>query len=137
MKGGQYPDYQLRLYRKDKVHFELKDVHEQAIVEGEKGYLKNAMLHYPYPDFIAYLVKWRRYNNVFAKQIKDQLAHKSTPFKIYKGIDYLILRPVYWFFLTFGRHKGFVDLWSGFVFSFFSSLRFPLSYLHHFKVKDA
>ena len=36
MKGGQYPDYQLRLYRKGKVHFELKDVHEQAIVEGEK-----------------------------------------------------------------------------------------------------
>lgn len=137
MKGGQYPDYQLRLYRRDRVHFALKDVHEQAIVEGGIGHLKSPMLHYPYPDFNAYLVKWRRYNDVFARQIKEELAEKSIPFKMYKALDYLAIRPVYWFFLTFGRHKGFVDLWSGFVFSFFSSLRFPSSYLNHFKVKDA
>src|SRR3990167_7415405 len=83
MKGGQYPDYQLRLYRRGKVHFELKDVHEQAIVEGEKGYLKSAMLHYPYKNFSAYLLKWNRYNDVFATQIKEEFSKKSLIAKLF------------------------------------------------------
>lgn len=129
MKGGQYPDYQLRLYRNGKVHFKLKDVHEQAIVEGEKGYLKSAMLHYPYKDFSAYLVKWKRYNDVFATQIKEEREKKGFLFKVKEFFDYLIVKPIFWFIWTFGRHKGFVDLWSGFVFSFYSAIRFPTSYI--------
>lgn len=129
MKGGQYPDYQLRLYRRGKVHFELKDVHEQAIVEGEKKNLKNAMLHYPYKDFRAYLLKWNRYNDVFATQIKEEFVKKSLSAKLFGGLNYLIIKPTWWFFWTQIRHKGIYDLWSGIVFSFFSALRFPVSYL--------
>ncbi len=132
MKGGQYPDYQLRLYRRGKVHFELKDVHEQAIVEGEKGYLKSSMLHYPYKDFPAYLLKWRRYNDVFATQIKENFSKKSLFAKLFGGLDYLLIKPAWWFFWTQIRHKGIYDLWSGAVFSFFSALRFPVSYLKSF-----
>ena len=132
MKGGQYPDYQLRLYRKGKVHFELKDVHEQAIVEGEKEYLKNAMLHYPYKNFSAYLLKWERYNDVFATQIKEEFMGKSLIKKFIGAISYLIVKPVWWFFWTLLRHKGIYDLWSGTIFSFFSALRFPISYVKSF-----
>ena len=132
MKGGQYPDYQLRLYRKGKVHFELKDVHEQAIVEGEKEYLKNAMLHYPYKNFSAYLLKWERYNDVFATQIKEEFMGKSLIKKFIGAISYLIVKPVWWFFWTLLRHKGIYDLWSGTIFSFFSALRFPVSYVKSF-----
>ena len=132
MKGGQYPDYQLRLYRNKKVHFALKDVHEQAIVEGEVGHMKNAMLHYPYKDFSAYLLKWRRYNDVFASQIKDELKSKSMFKKMWAFFDYLVIKPTWWFFWTVLRHKGIYDLWSGVAFSFFSALRFPVSYLKSF-----
>lgn len=132
MKGGQYPDYQLRLYRNGKVHFELKDVHEQAIVEGEKGYLKEAMLHYPYKSFANYLFKWQRYNDVFASQIKEELSRKSLLGKIFGAVDYLIIKPAWWFFWTLLRHKGIYDLWSGVIFSFFSALRFPASYIKSF-----
>lgn len=132
MKGGQYPDYQLRLYRRGKVHFELKDVHEQAIVEGEKKNLKNAMLHYPYKDFSSYLLKWRRYNVVFATQIKEEFSKKSFLEKLFGGLDYLLIKPTWWFFWTQIRHKGIYDLWSGIVFSLFSALRFPASYLKSF-----
>ena len=63
MKGGQYPDYTLRFYRKGKGKLPQKDVHEQAVVEGKVGYLKEALLHYPYKDFSHYIRKWNLYND--------------------------------------------------------------------------
>lgn len=129
LKGGQYPDYTLRFYKKGKGKLPQKDVHEQAVVDGEVGYLKNPLLHYPYENFSAYIIKWNRYNNLLATQIKDKLKGKNYLFKIFNAVDYLLIKPTYWFLLTYIRHKGFVDLWQGFVFSFFSSFRFQVSYI--------
>ncbi len=134
MKGGQYPDYTLRLYRNGRGHLPQKDVHEQAVVEGEVGYLKTALLHYPYKDFAFYLKKWNRYNDFIAVQIKDDLKNKNIIQKITFGIDYLIVKPIYWLLLTFIRHKGFMDSWQGFTFSLFSALRFPVSYIKYIGV---
>src|ERR1035437_9348584 len=60
MKGGQYPDFQLRFYRNGKGRLPQKDVHEQAVVDGKVGYLKSALWHYPYKNFSPYLNKWTR-----------------------------------------------------------------------------
>src|SRR5690606_27310163 len=70
MKGGQYPDYTVRLYKKGKGRLPQKDVHEQAVIEGKVGYLKEALLHYPYEDFGHYYAKWNKYNDLFARQIQ-------------------------------------------------------------------
>jgi glycosyltransferase involved in cell wall biosynthesis len=129
MKGGQYPDYTLRFYRNGKGRLPQKDVHEQAVVEGKTGYLKSALLHYPYENFSHYLNKWDRYNKLFAVQIKDEQEKKNLPTKFYYALMYLVVKPVHWFLLTYIRHKGFVDSWQGFVFSLFSALRFPVSYI--------
>jgi glycosyltransferase involved in cell wall biosynthesis len=129
MKGGQYPDYTLRFYRNGKGRLPQKDVHEQAVVEGKTGYLKSALLHYPYKDFRHYLNKWTRYNKFFAGQIKEDMASKNLLQKLYYAIIYLLIKPIYWFLLTYIRHKGFVDSWQGFTFSLFSALRFPVSYI--------
>ena len=131
MKGGQYPDYTLRLYRRGKGRLPQKDVHEQAEVEGKVGYLKSALLHYPYKSFGFYLSKWNRYNNFIAGQIKEDLVKRGLAYRIFAGIKYLILSPTYWFLLTYFRHKGFYDSWQGFVFSLFSALRFPVSYIKY------
>lgn len=129
MKGGQYPDYTLRFYKNGKGRLPQKDVHEQAVVEGEVGYLKNALLHYPYDSFSAYITKWNRYNNLFASQINDKLKGRSFLYEIFSAADYLLIKPAYWFLITYIRHKGFVDSWQGLVFSFFSAFRFQVSYI--------
>ncbi|PIP74696.1 MAG: hypothetical protein CO135_01490 [Candidatus Levybacteria bacterium CG_4_9_14_3_um_filter_35_16] len=131
MKGGQYPDYTLRFYRKGKGKLPQKDVHEQAEVEGKVGYLKEALLHYPYKDFSHYFKKWNVYNNFFARQIKEELKTKNIFQKTFAFFDYLLIKPIYWFLLAYFRHKGFMDLWQGFVFSLFSALRFPVSYIKY------
>lgn len=126
MKGGQYPDYTLRFYRKGKGRLPQKDVHEQAIVEGEVGYLKNPLIHMADPQFSRYFKRWQRYTSFIAKQLKENGVKCYNPIV---GIKYLLVLPVWWFLLTYIRHKGFMDSWQGFVFSFFSALRFPAAYI--------
>ncbi|MEK7092262.1 MAG: glycosyltransferase family 2 protein [Patescibacteria group bacterium] len=128
-KGGQYPDYTLRLYKRGKGRLPQKSVHEQAEVQGEVGYLKNPLIHMADPQFSRYLSRFDRYTNLIAKEYADQ---KLAVNPLVTGNQMLIL-PLWWFFLSYVRHKGFVDSWQGFVFSFFSALRFPVSYVKYIK----
>ena len=131
MKGGQYPDYTLRLYRRGKGGLPQKDVHEQANVEGRVGYLSSPLLHYPYQNFSSYIHKWNRYNELLTRQIAENLRNKNFLWRVVYSIGYLVIKPTHWFLTTYIRHKGFMDSWPGFVFSFFSALRFPASYLRY------
>jgi len=135
MKGGQYPDYTVRLYRKGKGMLPQKDVHEQAVIEGKIGYLKEALLHYPYKDFNSYVKKWMRYNHLLASQINDEIKKKNLFLRIYYGLAYLLAKPAHWMLTAYGRHKGFYDSWQGFVFAIMSALRFPVSYILYLKQK--
>lgn len=134
MKGGQYPDYTPRLYRKGKGRLPQKSVHEQAVVEGKIGYLKNPLLHYPYKDFGEYLFKWDKYNNLLAREITEKLRGKNIVERLFYSVGYLLVKPAHWFFMTYIRHKGFMDGWSGLVFSLFSALRFPIAYVKYLKI---
>lgn len=126
MKGGQYPDYTLRLYKKGKGRLPQKDVHEQAIVEGDVGYLNNPLVHMADPQLSRYLKRWQRYTTFAASQMKESKVKWYNPIT---AIKYLLVLPVWWFLLTYIRHKGFMDSWQGFIFSLFSALRFPVSYI--------
>ena len=116
MKGGQYPDYTLRFYRRGKGRLPQKDVHEQAKVIGEVGYLKNPLLHYPYKDFSSYFFKWKRYTDLLASQMNKKLGKRALFIKAAYGIGYIFVKPIHWFLTTYIRHKGFMDSWPGFIF---------------------
>lgn len=129
MKGGQYPDYTLRLYKNGKGRLPQLSVHEQAVVEGKVGYLKNPLIHIADPSFSRYIKRWGRYTDLIATEIKD----KNIGYNPFFAIKYLLALPTWWFLLTYIRHKGFFDLWQGFIFSFFSALRFPVAYIKYIK----
>ncbi len=129
MKGGVYPDYTLRLYKKNKGKLPQKDVHEQAVVEGEVGFLKSPLIHFADPSFSRYINRFDRYTTFIAGQLHEQKT-RQNPLNLLK---YLVALPLYWFVLQYGRHKGFMDGWQGFVFAFFSALRFPVSYIKYIK----
>jgi glycosyltransferase involved in cell wall biosynthesis len=123
--GGVYPDGVIRLFKKGKAYLPCKDVHEQFIVDGRVGWLENDLLHYDSPTFKKYITRNQRYTRFIATQYQEQKLGKNP----LVFINYVFVKPVYWFLLTFFRHKGFKDSWQGFVFSFFSALRFPISYI--------
>ncbi len=126
-KGGQYPDYTLRLYRKNYGRLPQKSVHEQAEVNGETGYLTNPLIHIADKKFSRYLTRFNRYTDLFADEIKQ----KDKGLNPLVAVKHIIVLPTWWFFLTYIRHKGFLDYWQGFVFFFFFSLRFPVAYLKY------
>jgi len=117
MKGGQYPDYTIRLYKNGRAHFPCRNVHENVEIDGVVGYLKNPILHYADPNFSRYLMRWHRYNNLDAQKLIKEGKRPDL-------FDYLVFKPVSTFFLMYFRHKGFMDGWQGFIFAFYSSIRF-------------
>lgn len=125
--GGVYPDGVIRLFKRNKARLPQKDVHEQYNVSGRVGWLRENLLHYDSPTFSKYIKRNNRYTTLMAKQFREQKLPKNP----LTAINYLIIKPIYWFVSTFIRHKGFMDLWQGFVFSFFSSLRFPVAYIKY------
>jgi len=134
-KGGQYPDYTLRLYRKGKGRLPGKDVHEQAEVEGKVGYLKNDLMHLRDKDFSTYMERFNRYTDLLAVQMQDAGLKKN----IFSFSDYITIKPIFWFARVYFRHRGYVDGFPGFVFALFSSLRFPVAYIKfwiHYENRD-
>lgn len=127
--GGVYPDGVIRLVRRGKAHFPCIDVHEQIAVSGRVGWLTNDLIHMADPTFKRYLERNNRYTDLMAKQYQDEQLKKNIP----NTTRYLLMYPFWWFVLTFIRHKGFLDSWQGFVFSFYSSLRFPISYVKYLR----
>ncbi len=131
-KGGQYPDYTLRLYRRGKGSLPCKSVHEQAEVEGKTDFLKNDLIHFADPNFERYLTRFNRYTSLIA----DEMEEKKVSLNFFTNISYLFLKPKFWFFWTYFRHKGYQDGFPGFVFSFFSSLRFIVAYIKYRERKE-
>jgi glycosyltransferase involved in cell wall biosynthesis len=129
--GGVYPDGVIRLVKKGHAQFPCKDVHEQIVVKGKVGWLQHDLIHLADPNFNRYLRRNKRYIDLITTQLTSDREAKD--FKNFT--KYLFFLPTWWFLLTFIRHKGFLDSWQGFVFSFFSALRFPRAYLQYLKNK--
>jgi glycosyltransferase involved in cell wall biosynthesis len=71
---GWWPDYQLRLYKKGKVKFPCKSVHEQPEVKGETKKLSQPLVHYHYQTISQYLKRLDKYTDndkrIFLKKRK-------------------------------------------------------------------
>lgn len=131
--GGVYPDGAIRLVKKRRAYFPCKDVHEVMKVDGKVGWLQNPLLHYDSPTFKRYIERNNRYINLMVREFQQQ----KLPKNLMNFIDFVVYKPISWFLSTQIRHKGILDGWQGIVFSFFSALRFPRSYLQYvFKKKQ-
>lgn len=129
MHGGVYPDGVIRFFKKGEAYLPARDVHEQMKVLGRIGWLQNDLLHFDSPTFNRYYGRWERYTTFIAGQLKDE----KLPKNIFSAFNYCLIKPMNWFLLTYFRHKGFMDGYQGFIFSFFSSLRFARAYLKYLK----
>lgn len=126
--GGVYPDGVIRLVKNGKSYFPAKSVHEQIVINGKVGWLANPLLHMDSPTFRRYIQRNSRYIDL----IRDELKKEGSKNPIF-ALDYLLVKPIWWFLMTQLRHKGILDGWQGVVFSFFSALRFPRAYIRYLK----
>ena len=65
--AGWYPDYQLRLMRRDRARYDPeRAVHELVILDGEAGYLQSPLIHYNYRTVSEFLRKQEQYTSLQA-----------------------------------------------------------------------
>ncbi len=125
--AGVYPDGVIRLVKKGKAGFPQKSVHEQMKIDGEVAWLSNSLEHYDSPTFKRYLSRMNRYTDLQAKE----LASKKVPRNVLYLFYYSLIKPFTVFFNLYIVHKGFLDGPQGFLWSFFSCLHYPVSYLKY------
>lgn len=129
-KGGQYPDTRVRLFKNGKGRWPCKTVHEQIEVDGNIGHLKNDLLHYSYENFGEYWKKADTYTSLTATEIQKEKTNTVVKF-----LKYMVWLPLYTFYNIYIRHRGYVDLWQGFLFALFSGIHFPVAYIKSIKNK--
>ncbi|MEW6014745.1 MAG: glycosyltransferase family 2 protein [Candidatus Zixiibacteriota bacterium] len=105
--SGWYPDYVLRLFRREVGLFSDSLVHESVTVSGPVGRLNNTLLHYSYPDISVYLRKLDRYTSLGAEELRRQ----GREFHIHN----LLLKPPASFFRHYLTGAGFLDGLEGFL----------------------
>lgn len=105
--SGWYPDYVLRLFRRDIGAFTDSLVHESVNLSGPVGRLNNSLLHYSYPDISVYLRKLDRYTSLGAEELRRQ----GRKFHIHQ----LLLKPPASFFRHYLTGAGFLDGLEGFL----------------------
>lgn len=105
-----WPDYQLRLFRKEKGKFEGTSVHKPIKIEGEIGQLSEPLIHDNYQTVSQYLYKMDKiYTEVEAKKIFET----GKELKWHDAIRY----PVNDFLKTYFLQKGYRDGLHGLVLS--------------------
>jgi glycosyltransferase involved in cell wall biosynthesis len=63
-----YPDRQLRLFNRDRGHWEGGSVHESVRVDGAVGVLRGELEHHPFRDISDHLDTIDRYTTLWASQ---------------------------------------------------------------------
>lgn len=70
--GGYYPDYQLRLFKRNSgAHFNQREVHESIILDCPVGYLKHPLDHYSYRNVNEYRKALKKYAELASKEKKN------------------------------------------------------------------
>ncbi len=114
--GGWYPDYNLRLFRKEKGRFQERAVHEAVRVKGTVGNTHHAIEHYAYPDLVSYLSAINKYSSLAV----EVMAEKGIS-RVRTSWLNIFFRPVFTFVLKYFLRLGFLDGKHGLVLNLFHS----------------
>ncbi len=77
MHGGVYPDGTVRLVKNGSAHFELKEVHDQMVIDGRVSFLSNDLIHMADPQFSRYLKRSDRYTSLQATEWFENFKGKK------------------------------------------------------------
>lgn len=104
--GGDWPDYQIRLFRKESGHYENRRVHAHVILHGPMGTLTSPLMHYPHSSLRA-----------IRKTLLSRYTTWEAEQKHRDGVRFhwhqLIVRPLGAFVTRYLLRAGYRDGWQG------------------------
>jgi len=107
--SGWQRDKVIRLFRKDKCHYNGKLVHESIKADGKIGFFKNKLEHYSYRSYDHYINKLNHYSSLKAQSLYKK-GKNVTPFHI-------LIKPPVRFIIHYFIRLGFLDGFPGFIIS--------------------
>lgn len=125
-----WPDYQIRLFKKDKVIWPTQ-IHRQPIVKGKEFVVpqeeKCALIHHNYQNLDEYLSKTVRYAKAEAENLIITKPDFSLSDSIKKAISEFISR--------YFADSGYKDGMHGFVLSILQMFYYFLVYFYYWEIK--
>jgi glycosyltransferase involved in cell wall biosynthesis len=105
--SGWWPDYVLRLFRRDRGRFTDDHTHERLVVEGAVGRLREPIMHEAITDLDQMLAKMNGYSSSSARMKLEQGRRGSITAAVAHG--------AWAFFRTYVLRVGFLDGREGFI----------------------
>lgn len=109
--GGWYPDYVLRLAKREVSRFDGRRVHEKLLVIGRIEKLDAELLHHSYDTVSEFISKQARYSILGAELIHEKYSSKSSKASIISAT----LRAIWTFLKLYLLQLGFLDGRHGFI----------------------
>jgi glycosyltransferase involved in cell wall biosynthesis len=105
-RGGWYPDYDIRIFRRELARWGGTDPHEKIIVDGKVRRLRNPLYHYSYRDVADH---WKRINHFTSVSAAEQKV-SGRP---WRSMDNL-LRPPFRFLRAYVLKRGWLEGFPGY-----------------------
>ena len=99
--GDLWPDYQIRLFRRDVGAFNEKSVHESVVVEGRVGIFSSPLEHYSYDSLFDFFQRQVKYARLSAEDLSSR--------GVQPGIADFVIRPLWRFFKSYVLKMGLLD----------------------------
>ena len=106
LRGGFYPDYKLRLFRRGRASFAERAVHETLHCSGPTLFLQGDLLHHAYPTLSSYIEHMNRYSTLGAEVL---LAEKRPVLNLPVFVGNVVLAPAANFLYNYIARLGFMD----------------------------
>ena len=118
--GPHRPDYSLRLYQRESVHWE-GTVHEHAETTLPVRRMREVMHHYTYNDWETYFAKFNQYTSLAAKALRERGRQTSC--------SAILLHPAAAFFKAYILKQGYREGFLGFIMSCMAMFSTMVKYL--------
>ena len=107
--SGWYPDRRIRLFRKDRAHWQGEYVHEKLVIAGPPGSLAGPIHHFTYRNISEHLARIDRFSSLGAQKL--YAAKKKCRW------HHLLILPSARFVKSYLLKLGFLDGFAGLVIS--------------------
>ncbi|HUI06647.1 MAG TPA: glycosyltransferase family 2 protein [Verrucomicrobiae bacterium] len=112
IRHAWYPEWRLRLVRRERADVRGLDPHERLLVDGPTARLQGDLLHYSFRDLRDHLERTIRYARIMA----DSYASQGRSFRW----SMFVFSPWYAFFKRLVLKQGWRDGWRGWMIAFVS-----------------
>ncbi len=105
-RGGWYPDYDVRLFRRERATWGGTDPHEKIIVDGKVRRLRHPLHHFSYRDIEDHMERINRFTSISSRELRKS-GHSWH-------LADALFRPAGRFFRSYFLRRGFMEGFAGF-----------------------